>query len=121
MAEARVRPHGKANGQSQGSHVVSTVHAHRPVIRTIGHQVPQSSMFTGCGICCMRLCELGSQSPPFTLLELRGFLFFFGPGSSGDGGGVLPSGFEGLAGEHEGKMGIIVLAGNTVHSTLFKP
>nr|GEX84176.1 reverse transcriptase domain-containing protein [Tanacetum cinerariifolium] len=31
------------------------------------------------------------------------FLFFLGPESSGDGGGVLPSGFEGLAGENEGK------------------
>nr|GEY39060.1 hypothetical protein [Tanacetum cinerariifolium] len=33
------------------------------------------------------LCELGSLSSPFILLELRGFIFFLGLGSSGGGGG----------------------------------
>nr|GEX45336.1 hypothetical protein [Tanacetum cinerariifolium] len=40
------------------------------------------------------LCELGSQTHPSILLELRRFLFFLGSGSSGGGEGVLPSGFE---------------------------
>nr|GEY76674.1 putative reverse transcriptase, RNA-dependent DNA polymerase, Gag-polypeptide of LTR copia-type [Tanacetum cinerariifolium] len=44
----------KVYRQGQGSHVVSTVQAQRPVIRTIRHQVPQSSMFTACGICYVR-------------------------------------------------------------------
>nr|GEW92705.1 ribonuclease H-like domain-containing protein [Tanacetum cinerariifolium] len=45
------------------------------------------------------LCELGSQSPPFNLLEFHGFHFFLGPGSSGAGGEFLPSGFK-TWGEH---------------------
>nr|GEU32567.1 reverse transcriptase domain-containing protein [Tanacetum cinerariifolium] len=51
----------------------------------------------------LSLYELGSQSQPLILLELRGVLFFLGPRSSGDGGDVLPSGFEGCFWGKRGK------------------
>nr|GEZ33991.1 DNA-directed DNA polymerase [Tanacetum cinerariifolium] len=39
------------------------------------------------------LCDFGSQSHSFIMLEIRGLLLFLGPGDSGGGGESLPSGF----------------------------
>nr|GEZ46273.1 hypothetical protein [Tanacetum cinerariifolium] len=40
------------------------------------------------------LCEFGSPSPPFILLETCGISLFLGHGSSGGGERSLPTGFE---------------------------
>nr|GEY39235.1 hypothetical protein [Tanacetum cinerariifolium] len=66
------------------------------------------------------LCAFGSQSQPFNLLESCGILLFLGHGCSGGGWDVKPSGFDGdFAGKKE-KKGGVVLAGNTVLSTVFQ-
>nr|GFA86263.1 hypothetical protein [Tanacetum cinerariifolium] len=66
------------------------------------------------------LCELGLQSQPLILLELREVLFFLGPESSGDGGDVLPSRFEGCCWGKRGEKGRYRLGGKhcAQHSVL---